>query len=137
MMIIWTIDTAGTLDGRVDPDDLAGSIEILGQRGRVFDEPVYLSNWFDSLIAGCSAMKLGKQRFVSDLVTEPDPLVFTQLQDKVLIRYGKQVVRIASIQELDAELRRASCELIECIKLEAPEKGRQALKSVTAFLEGE
>ncbi len=137
MKIEWKLRN-GTLDGRPDPDDLLGEIRISHKTTLIQDEPIYLENWLNSLIDGYEAMLSGKTRMLSsDLISEPDPLLFEFSDKGVVIAYKESRLAVCNTQEFYKAIYAAAERLVALILRESPEKNRIALQKIEEFLSGE
>ncbi|HNT79029.1 MAG TPA: hypothetical protein PKH77_28835 [Anaerolineae bacterium] len=134
MQIDWKLKN-GTLDGYVDPDDLLGEIRISHEATLIQDEPIYLENWFNSLIDGYEAMLSGKMGVLSsDLISEPDPLLFEFSDEGVVIAYKGRRLAVCNTQEFHKAIHTAAKRLVDLIITESPGKDRTALRKIEKFL---
>lgn len=90
----------------IDPDDLLGSIKIVGDRGMIEDHCTYLDVWFDGLILGCNNIKV-KKFTEYDLMSEPNKLIFEPNKGGLIITYGKSRITINDIADYCSALLKA------------------------------
>jgi len=110
MEIAWTIDYTGE---PIDPDDVLGSIFLRSTDGEIVDTCVYLVDWFVVLIDGLLALR-GGESLQTDLVSEPDPVVFLAAEGAAKVTY-RGVSLTVCVSDLERAIRDSGRRLLDFV----------------------
>jgi hypothetical protein len=91
-----------------DPIEPLGTLRIVDDAGGVIEQPrVWLDDWLEALVDGLHAMRRLEPSAEIELLSEPEPLVFVAMGQRIEIGFGTSRIQAGDADELARSLEEA------------------------------